>query len=240
LTSITLFAFPYNMPIIGFVSIFSGFTLPNTIDGANLARDLIHIAIRANSEIAHFVQTHRDVFGLQVSAGQAWEPFLTSVSVVSIVLVVNNTNTVAWQLHVTPPTSSCDHWSQLCRLFGKLHIMTALFGMAHLQRALRCRICPSVDHPTPLCPLPSLSGWLGPTPTTITALEDASRAAASKAQNQMCPNPPAGTGGSNTRPGNDNGCGQGQSDTKPCKDGKGKKGGDFKGKGKRRERNDFF
>ncbi|KAJ7873461.1 hypothetical protein B0H14DRAFT_2569687 [Mycena olivaceomarginata] len=239
-TNITLFAFPYNMPIVGFVGIFSGFTLPNTVDGANLARDLIRTAIRADSEIAQFVQTHRDAFGPQVSAGQAWEVFLTSVSVVSIVLIVNDTNTVAWRLHVTPPTSSRDHWSQLCRLFGKLHIMTALFGMARLQRALRCRICPSIDHPTPLCPLPSLPGWLGPTPTTIAALEDASRAAASKAQDQMRPNPPAGASGSNARTGNGNGRGQGQLDTKPRKDGKGRKGGDFKGKGKRRERDDFF
>ncbi|KAJ7367727.1 hypothetical protein DFH08DRAFT_795862 [Mycena albidolilacea] len=239
-TSITLFAFRYNMPIVGFVGIFSGFTLPNTVDGANLARDLIRTVIRADSEITQFVQTHQDTFGPQVSAGHAWEIFPTSVSVVSIVLIVNDTNTVTWRLHVTPPTTSRDHWSQLCRLFGKLHIMTALFGMARLQRALRCRICPSIDHPTPLCPLPSLPGWLGPTPTTIAVLKDASCAAASKAQDQMCPNPPAGTGGSNTRTGNSNGRGQGQSDTKPRKDGKGKKGGDFKGKGKRRERNDFF
>ncbi|KAJ7793118.1 hypothetical protein B0H14DRAFT_2623194 [Mycena olivaceomarginata] len=229
-TSITLFAFPYNMPIVGFVGIFSGFTLPNTIDGANLARDLIRTAIRADNKIAQFVQTHRDVFGPQVSAGQAWETFLTSVSVISIVLIVNDTNTIAWRLHVTPLTSSRDHWSQLCCLFGKLHIMTALFGMARLQRALWCRICPSIDHPTPLCLLPSLPGWLGPTPTTIATLKDASRAAASKAQDQMRPNPPAGAGGSNTHPGNGNGRGQGQSDTKPHKDGKGKKGGDFKGK----------
>ncbi|KAJ7866289.1 hypothetical protein B0H13DRAFT_2352577 [Mycena leptocephala] len=81
-----------------------------------------------------------------------------------------------------PPTNDGSHWSQLLRLFGKLQIMTALYGTAQLQRVFRCHICPGIDYPTALYPLPSIPGWLGPTPTTITALEDVSRQAASKAQ----------------------------------------------------------
>lgn len=232
---ITLYALPYNMPVIGFAGVFAGFTLPNTVMGANAARDLIRTAIEANGEISQFVQTHRDAFGPQVSAGQAWDTFLASVNVYGIVLIVNDTNTVAWRLHVTPPTNDREAWSQLRRLFGKLQIMTALYGTARLQRAFRCRICPSIDHPTPLCPLPGLPGWLGPTPATIAALEDASRAAAAKAQEQMRTNT-FGAGGSNAR--SSNGRGQGPPDAKARRDGKGKKGGDFKGKGKRRD--DFF
>ncbi|KAF7344033.1 hypothetical protein MVEN_01692800 [Mycena venus] len=237
-SKITLFALPYDMPVIGFVGVFAGFTLPNTDDGANAARDLIRTAIAANGEISQFVQTHRDAFGPLVSAEQAWEAFLTSVEVRGIVLIVNDTNTVAWRLHVAPPTNDRTSWGQLRRLFGRLQVMTARYGTARLQRAFRCRICPSIDHPTPLCPLPSLPGWLGATPTTIAALEDASRAAAAKAQEQMRFNAPVGAGSSNTRSGQ--GRNQGTSDGKPRRDGKGKKGGDYKGKGKRRERDDFF
>ncbi|KAJ6496865.1 hypothetical protein DFH09DRAFT_1204777 [Mycena vulgaris] len=236
-TGITLYALPYDMPVISFVGVFAGFTLPNTAMGANAARDLIRTAIEANNEISQFVQTHRDAFGPLVSAGQAWDIFRASVSVHGIVLIVNDTNTVAWRLHVTPPTNDRAAWSQLRRLFGKLQIMTALHGTARLQRAFRCRICPSIDHPTPLCPLPSLPGWLGPTPATIAALEDASRAAAAKAQEQIRTND-FGAGGSNPRSGN--GRGRGAPDTKPRRDGKVKRGGDFKGKGKRRERDDLF
>ncbi|KAJ6541148.1 hypothetical protein DFH09DRAFT_1282755 [Mycena vulgaris] len=105
------------------------------------------------------------------------------------------------------------------------------------QRAFRCRICPAIDHPTPLCPLPSLTSWLGPTPATIAALEEASRAAAAKTQEQIRTNN-FGAGSSNPRSRNVRG--QGAADSKPRKDGKGKRGGDFKGKGKRRERYDFF
>ncbi|KAJ7653866.1 hypothetical protein B0H17DRAFT_1214524 [Mycena rosella] len=234
---ITLFPLPYSMPIIGFVGVFAGFTLPNTDAGAIVARDLIRTAIAANNEIAQFVQTHRDAFGPQTSAEQAWTMFLASVAVHGIVLRVNDTNTVAWRLYVDPSTNDRNFWGQCRRLFGKLQIMTALYGTARLQRAFRCHICPSTDHPTPLCPLPNTPGWLGPTPATITALEEASRAAAAKAQEQMR-DTFATAGGSG--PGSGNGRAQGGPGKKPRGDGKGKKGGDYKGKGKRRERNDFF
>ncbi|KAJ7264347.1 hypothetical protein C8J57DRAFT_1332349 [Mycena rebaudengoi] len=237
-SSTTLFPLPYDMPVIGFVGVIAGFTLPNTDAGADAARDLIRAAIAENNEIAQFVQTHRDAFGPQVSAGEAWATFLGSVSVRGIVLLANDTHTVAWRLHVNPPTNNREAWGQLRRLFGKVQIMTARFGMARLQRAFRCRICPSIDHPTPLCPLPDTPGWLGPTPATIAALEDASRAAAAKAQEQMRLNSFAPAGGSGPNLGN--GRGQGAPNKKPRGDGKGKKGNDYKGKGKRRERDDFF
>ncbi|KAJ7901357.1 hypothetical protein B0H13DRAFT_2336118 [Mycena leptocephala] len=226
------------MPISGFVGIFAGFTLPNTAAGADRARDLIRTAISDNNEVAQFVQTHRDALGPLVSADQAWGIFLGSVAVQGIVLIVNDTNTVAWRLYVNSPTNDRGYWTQLRRLFGKLHIMTALHGTARLQRAFRCRICPSIDHPTGLCPLPSVPGWLGPTHTTIAAIEDAGRQAAAKAQVQMRLNVSDGAGGSNARMGNNRN--QGPSNGKPRRDGKGKKGGDYKGKGKRRERDDFF
>ncbi|KAJ7797948.1 hypothetical protein B0H14DRAFT_2618399 [Mycena olivaceomarginata] len=200
--NITIYTLPYNMPIVGFVGVFAGFTLPNTVMGANTARDLIGTVIEANNEITQFVQTHRDAFGPQVSSGEAWRAFLTSITVHGIVLIVNDTNTVTWRLHVTSPTNNRESWSQLRRLFGKLQIMTALYGTARLQRAFRCHICPSIDHPTPLCPFPDLPGWLGPTPTTIAALEDTSRAAAAKAQDLMRLNTSAGEGGSNAHSGN--------------------------------------
>ncbi|KAJ7829011.1 hypothetical protein B0H14DRAFT_3465974 [Mycena olivaceomarginata] len=111
--------------------------------------------------------------------------------------------------------------------------MTTLYGTARLQRAFRCRICPSIDHPTPLCPFPELPGWLSPTPTTIAALEDTSCAAAAKAQDQMRINTSIGEGSSLAPP-------PPPPDAKARKGGKGKRGGDFKGKGKRHERDDFL
>ncbi|KAJ7751854.1 hypothetical protein B0H14DRAFT_2635893 [Mycena olivaceomarginata] len=219
------------MPIIGFAGVFAGFTLPNTVMGANTARDLIGTAVQGNNEISQFVQTHRDAFGPQVSSGEAWGMFLASITVHGIVLISLGAS-------MSPPTNNCDSWSQLRRLFSKLRIMMALHGTAQLQRAFQCRICPAIDHPTPLCLLPDLPGWLGPTPATIATLEDASRAAASKAQEQMCLNAAEGASGSNSHSGA--GRGQGSFDGKARRGGKAKRGGDFKGKGKHCEHDDFL
>ncbi|KAF7305381.1 Reverse transcriptase domain-containing protein [Mycena chlorophos] len=51
-------------------------------------------------------------------------------------------------------------------------------GIAH--GGFNCAICNSISHPTPLCPLPDLPGWNGPTPETIQAMLDNSRAEAEK------------------------------------------------------------
>ncbi|KAJ7245459.1 hypothetical protein C8J57DRAFT_1476414 [Mycena rebaudengoi] len=220
-TAITLFPIPYDIPVNGFVGVFTGFYLANTTEHADIARGLLRAAIAANNDIAQFVQTHRDAFGPQVSAGEAWEIFLNSVAVRSIALVDNDITTIDWRLH-------------LRRLFGRLQIMNASWGVARLRRAFRCRICPSVDHPTPLCPLPDVPGWLGPTPATITVIEEAGRAAAAKAMERMRPNN-AGGSGSNSGNGRNQG-----NNKKPFGDGKGKKGNDYKGKGKRRECDDYF
>ncbi|KAJ7235963.1 hypothetical protein C8J57DRAFT_1248066 [Mycena rebaudengoi] len=176
-TNITFYPIPYAMPIIGFVGIFSGWTIPNTNEGATLALRFLRTAIAESSEITQFVQTHRDAFGPQVSAAQAWETFLTSIV------------------------------------------------------RIRCCICPAIDHPTGLCPLPHVPGWLGPTAATITALEEAGRAATAKAQEH---NSSAVTSGSRSNAGN----GRAPNNKKSHFDGKGKKGGDFKGKGKHHD--DFY
>jgi hypothetical protein len=149
-TPITLYALPYELPVNGFVGVFAGFKLPDTTD--------LRTAIQGNNEITQYVQTHRDAFGPHVAVGQAWEIFLASVNVQGIVLIVNDTNTVAWCLYVDPPTNNREAWGQLRCLFGKIQVMMALHGTARLQRAFRCKICPAVNHPTPLCPLHRLPG----------------------------------------------------------------------------------
>ncbi|KAJ7696160.1 hypothetical protein B0H14DRAFT_3529852 [Mycena olivaceomarginata] len=83
--NITLYTLPYNMPIIGFVGVFAGFTLPNTVLGTNTAWDLVGTAVQGTSKISQFIQTNRDTFGLQVSSGEAWGTFLASITVHGIV-----------------------------------------------------------------------------------------------------------------------------------------------------------
>ncbi|KAJ7659534.1 hypothetical protein B0H17DRAFT_1212862 [Mycena rosella] len=155
-TAITLYPLPYDMPVAGFVGVFTGFTLPNSDASTNTTCNLIRTALRNNSKIREFVHTHRSTYG-PVSTSEAWEILLAYIIIQGIDLLVQDTHTVAWRLHVEPPTVDCAEWDQLCRLFGKLQILT-LHGTARLQRPFCCRVCPSVDHPAPLCLFPNVPG----------------------------------------------------------------------------------
>ncbi|KAJ7808177.1 hypothetical protein B0H14DRAFT_3482576 [Mycena olivaceomarginata] len=190
---ITLFTIPFSMPVIGFIGTF---------------------AIQANGDINEFVRTHRDAFGPQVSADQAWHIFSNSVAVEGMELLVNNTITVACSSVSPPPQTTTERATSALLL----------------------------NHPTGLCPFPRLPGWLGPTPHTITALAEASRQAAAKAQELIRGNAAPGPSGSAHRAGGSGGRGNANTkDKKGRKDGgNGKKGGDAKGKGRRHEHDDFF
>ncbi|KAJ6528050.1 hypothetical protein B0H19DRAFT_1083575 [Mycena capillaripes] len=232
-TRITIYPIPYNMPVNGFIGTYGGLTLPDTDDTGALY--LFQAAARGNGDISQFVQTHRDAFGPQVSAEESFDTFIASMRVRALRLTTNDVDTVTWQLHVTSPTNDHSAWDQLCRLFSRIKIMTALYGTAYLLRPFHCHICPSVTHPTDLCPLPAVPGWLGPTPTTIKALEDASHQAAIKARENMCNNSAPADSGSNPRPNTNRGHGPAHGNKKPRKDGKGKGGSAHKGKGKRHD-----
>ncbi|KAF7351517.1 hypothetical protein MSAN_01584100 [Mycena sanguinolenta] len=234
--TITLYPIPYNIRIGGFVGTFVGFTLPETQAGADTACNLITSAIRTDATIAQYVQNHRDAFGPQVSAAQAWEIFIHSMHVWSISININGVLATVWQLFVNSPTLDYPAWLQLIHLCGRINVMTALHGTARLQCSYHCCICPSVAHPTGLCPFPSLHGWVGPKPDTIAALEEASRQAATKAQAAIR-GASADASTSHPAPGHNQG---NANSNKSRKDNKGKKGGDLKGKGKRRDHNDFF
>ncbi|KAJ7746469.1 hypothetical protein DFH07DRAFT_962945 [Mycena maculata] len=154
--SVTIFPLPYHMPIVSFISVFAGFTLPDTAAGANAARDLLRTAIANNSDICTFVQTHWDAFGPHVSAEQALTIFLDSINVQGIILLVNvnDTTTVAWRLRVTPPTDDRQAWAHLRRLFGKLQVMMALYGTAHLQPSVAA-FAPASTTPLPFARSPT-------------------------------------------------------------------------------------
>ncbi|KAJ7761643.1 hypothetical protein B0H14DRAFT_3510923 [Mycena olivaceomarginata] len=218
-TNITLYTLPYNMPIIGFVGVFAGFMLPNTVMGANAAWDLIGTAVQANSEISQFVQTHRDAFGPQVSSGEAWGTFLASITVHGIVLIVNDTNTVAWRLHQ-----------------AAYHDGPARYGATPAGLQMPYLPCHRPSHST--VPAPR-SPWLArPDPHHHRRTRGREPCRRLQGQEQMRLNTADGAGSSSTRSGT--GRGQSSFDRKARRGGKAKRGGDFKGKGKRRKRDDFL
>ncbi|TFY51278.1 hypothetical protein EVJ58_g10653 [Rhodofomes roseus] len=83
-------------------------------------------------------------------------------------------------LYMQSPTADPGDWQLLCHRI-QLHI----FGHAHggplelCRESFLCLICHSADHPTSLCPLPHVPGWLGPTPDSVRAAAHISKSASS-------------------------------------------------------------
>jgi hypothetical protein len=53
--------------------------------------------------------------------------------------------------------------------------VTAFNNTGRARADMSCRICPSIDHPSALCPFPEIEGWMGATPTMLPAAPNAAR-----------------------------------------------------------------
>ncbi|KAJ7721590.1 hypothetical protein B0H14DRAFT_3520609 [Mycena olivaceomarginata] len=150
--TITIFFHEYHPPISGFMGTWQGFTMAES--DAELAHRIIVDAVLADPAITRFVRAHRDSFPADMIADECLELFGNHIITLPINLLSPRGPFVAWNVYIKSPTNDEE---------------------PHLHPPLHCNICLSVDHPTNLCLLPSIPGWLGPTPETIGALLDATR-----------------------------------------------------------------
>ncbi|KAJ7672768.1 hypothetical protein B0H17DRAFT_1141146 [Mycena rosella] len=157
------FYVPYNNPISPFLCTFTGFTIPEA--DAALALAIIGGAIADDPAVARFVRGHRDVFPAHLTADEAFVHFTES----------SDGTYIAWNIYAHSPMHNEEAFISLQSLLGNLSIFTVWSGTGVvLRRPLYCHLCRSVDHPTNICPVADLPGFMGPTAETIGALEQAS------------------------------------------------------------------
>ncbi|KAJ7323964.1 hypothetical protein DFH08DRAFT_817440 [Mycena albidolilacea] len=172
--TITIFFHEYHPPISGFMGTWQGFTMAES--DAELAHRIIIDAVLTDPAITRFVRAHRDSFPADMIADECLELFGNHIITLPINLLSPRGPFVAWNVYIKSPTNDEEAFNTLHGLFQRLIIDTPFHGQGRIYtRPLHCNICLSIDHPTNLCLLPSIPGWLGPTPKTIGALLDATR-----------------------------------------------------------------
>ncbi|KAJ7501275.1 hypothetical protein B0H11DRAFT_1992652 [Mycena galericulata] len=207
-TEITLFFFPYRPPITGFIGTFAGFTFPNNAGGRDRALDTISNAITGNMLIAEYIRAHRDALHEEVEAEEALRLVVESIDARPIELLSPAGPFIAWNVYISSPTLIVDDFNSLCTLIRALVIYTPFNGVGRAYHQMVCHICGAADHPTNLCPFPDIPGWMGPTPATIGALEEASREA-NRASSGSTRGGGNGRGRGGARGGNNRGKGRG-------------------------------
>jgi hypothetical protein len=182
---ITVFFFPYTPSIAGFLVGFTGFTLHHRT-GAPTALEHITDAISRDHTITQFVRAHRDAFPSHVDGDKAVKIFIASIGVDGMEIINHKmvdgheeevSRYSVFNVYAVSPTDNVARFNELRNLVGALTIHTSIHGQGRRYKNVECCICPGIDHPTPVCKLPSMDNWLGATPVTIKALEDTSRAA---------------------------------------------------------------
>ncbi|KAJ7777610.1 hypothetical protein DFH07DRAFT_766361 [Mycena maculata] len=158
----TTFFFAY---VRGFLGTFAGLTIPDNNHGVDLARAVLGDAIADNPAIARYDMT----------ADETYARFAESLYVRPLPLLSPQGPFIGWNVYCTPPTNDDNVFSTLRGLVANLVVNTPFNGQGRIYCVLLCHICLSTDHPTNICPFPNYPGWMGPTPETIGALEQASR-----------------------------------------------------------------
>ncbi|KAJ7836651.1 hypothetical protein B0H14DRAFT_3460540 [Mycena olivaceomarginata] len=148
---LTIFFHEYHPPISGFMGTWQGFAM------AKFDTDLAHCIIVDTA----CRSSHHPLY-------KCLKLFGDHIITLPINLLSPRSPFVAWN-----PTNDEEPFNALHGLFQHLVLDTTFHGQGRIYtHPLHCNICLSIDHPTNLCLLLSIPGWLGPTPETISALLD--------------------------------------------------------------------
>ncbi|KAK7053859.1 hypothetical protein R3P38DRAFT_2470021, partial [Favolaschia claudopus] len=162
----------------GFADTYEGLTIP--IEEGAAVRDTFRAAVANDANISRFVRAHRKEYPAYMTSDEAFNLFVTTIRVQAIWLLgqLPRGAFIAWNVYFVPPTQDLDHLATLRSFFRRLVVNGphGVGGQASLyQTPLRCKVCNGTDHPSNLCPLEDVPGYLEVTHETVDELLDISR-----------------------------------------------------------------
>ncbi|KAJ7017131.1 hypothetical protein C8F04DRAFT_1338088 [Mycena alexandri] len=148
----------------GFLGNIEGLTFPNTPAGAQEAANMITNTLSITPAFIQLVMNHRDNLPAHWSIQQALTAILGSITVSPIELLSPCGPRVVWSVYMMVTTNDAVAYNAIRAVFAPTLFVTAFNNTGRVRADMFCRICESIDHPTPLCPFPNVPGWMGPTP----------------------------------------------------------------------------
>ncbi|KAJ7210357.1 hypothetical protein GGX14DRAFT_565563 [Mycena pura] len=139
----------YTPDILGHLGTARGFTFPNSDAGLRNALTVVTAGLTSLTALMRLVQANRTRYGAYVSAADAADRFISSIRLVPIDILVEGYTMTGWNVYVDSPTDNYAIWDQICNTVAALLMHTPLNGTGRITRHFQCRICFSLDHPTP-------------------------------------------------------------------------------------------
>ncbi|KAJ7457219.1 hypothetical protein B0H11DRAFT_1925158 [Mycena galericulata] len=180
---VTFFIFPSNPPLSAYLGTVIDLSYPNTAEGEAAALLTIQNGILSNVSFVNQVLAHRDALPAHLTHVEIIDGIGESI-VITPIMLASGTRTAraAWRVYGLVPTADATHLATLRECFRRIEFPTGFSYRGTVHPGLNCSLCPSIDHPTGLCPFPDTPGWMGITRDEAKALEQAAAAAAAPAR----------------------------------------------------------
>jgi hypothetical protein len=173
-TPITLFFSTLHPLLSGFQGIVEGFTFTNTPASAQEAVNAVVHGLSTNTAFIQLLMSHRDALPVHWDI-QLLHAVLGSVTVVPLELASPRDPHIVWRVFMMVTTNNITFYNAIHAAFARVVFITAFNNTGRACADMSCRICPSIDHPSTLCPFPEIEGWMGATPTTLPAAPNTAR-----------------------------------------------------------------
>ncbi|KAJ7577692.1 hypothetical protein C8J56DRAFT_1060867 [Mycena floridula] len=136
----------------------------NTPAGLAALQQEIQVTFMDNGLIRQHNTTYRDQRPPIIPATQVHLDFVHSVEIRNIRINHSGGQPInAVNVYATFPFTSLSGFTELRRIITSLRFRTKMTGEGRaIPAPFLCHICRGMDHPTGLCPFPSIPGWMGP------------------------------------------------------------------------------
>ncbi|KAI5985831.1 hypothetical protein EDD15DRAFT_2139599, partial [Pisolithus albus] len=178
----TAFTLPFTQPVPTYLCTVENFTLPDSPASNAIVAGVVIKALRSYDLFTEYFRgedPNPDVLAT----------FLNSIYVTSLHIAISATRKqTLWNVYCSRPPSflTFDKYFTWQCLIRTARFSSEDYGMGVAfigEKQFKCLGCKSLDHPTGLCPFPTIPGWLGPKPQLIDTLPTQATVKVSRGRN---------------------------------------------------------
>jgi hypothetical protein len=135
-------------------------------DDVTAIRDLIHSTFYQTDVgliLAEISESHPDFNALDPPSRASKILSTLEVRIIKLSAQGGVLRTLA-NMYIKCPFEKDEDWSRLVEAVAKTEFRHSFLGSGTVRRGWTCTICHGADHPSGICPFPSVPGWINPKP----------------------------------------------------------------------------